>query len=321
MEVIAKPDINSLIKSAIREATNNNWEKAKKLNLAILNITKNNIETLNRLGISYMKLLDKENATKCFQYVLKISPNNMIAQKNINKLQLNLSKKKKSVDKIDTSNLVNETGKSVNLKCNITNSKKILNQGIDTGSKLTIKNVNCNPTRLGFIKILKKMNGRIRIVRKKKKFEEYVGDIIVESSSLKPINCPKKLVPFAIDEFPLLFILSSLIKGKSKWNGITELRTKESDRIKVMESGLKKAGIKTKSTKDSLTITGNPNLQIKKTLHIFPYNDHRVAMAFFCLKQLINGKILIHDFECVKTSFPKFLITMKKIGAKYEIQK
>ena len=139
MEVIAKPDVNSLIKSAIREATNNNWEKAKKLNLAILNITKNNIETLNRLGISYMKLLDKENATKCFQYVLKISPNNMIAQKNINKLHLNLSKKRKSVDKIDTSNLVNETGKSINLKCDITNSKKILNQGIDTGSKLTIK--------------------------------------------------------------------------------------------------------------------------------------------------------------------------------------
>ena len=140
MEVIAKPDINSLIKSAIREASNNNWEKAKKLNLAVLNITKNNIETLNRLGISYMKLLDKKNATKCFQYVLKISPNNTIAQKNINKLQLNLPEKKKSIDKIDTSNLVNETGKSVNLKCNITNSKKIFNQGIDTGSKLTIKN-------------------------------------------------------------------------------------------------------------------------------------------------------------------------------------
>ena len=87
-----------------------------------------------------MKLLDKKNATKCFQYVLKISPNNTIAQKNINKLQLNLPKKKKSLDKIDTSNLVNETGKSINLKCNITNSKKIFNQGIDTGSKLTIKN-------------------------------------------------------------------------------------------------------------------------------------------------------------------------------------
>ena len=51
MEVKAKPDVNSLIKSAIREASNNNWEKAKKLNLVILNIAKNNIETLNRLGI------------------------------------------------------------------------------------------------------------------------------------------------------------------------------------------------------------------------------------------------------------------------------
>jgi len=189
-------------------------------------------------------------------------------------------------------------------------------------SKLIIKNVNCNPTRLGFIKILKKMNAKIKIVKLKKKYGEFVGNLICESSpNLKPINCSKKLVPLAIDEFPLLFVLSSLIKGKSTWNGISELRTKESDRIKTMEVGLNKAGIKTKSTRDSLIIIGKPNLKIKKTLRIFPYNDHRVAMAFFCLKQLVSGRVLIHNFECVKTSFPKFLMTMKKIGAKYEIQK
>ena len=140
MEVKAKTNLNSLIKSAIREASNNNWEKAKKLNLVILNISKNNIETLNRLGISYMKLSDKVNATKCFKYVLKISPNNMIAQKNLNKLQLNLPEITINLSKIDTANLVNETGKSIHLKCDIKNSKKILNQGIDTGSKLTIRN-------------------------------------------------------------------------------------------------------------------------------------------------------------------------------------
>ena len=140
MEVKAKTNVNSLIKSAIREASNNNWEKAKKLNLVILNISKNNIETLNRLGISYMKLSDKVNATKCFKYVLKISPNNMIAHNNLNKLQLNLPKITINLSKIDTANLVNETGKSIHLKCDIKNSKKILNQGIDTGSKLTIRN-------------------------------------------------------------------------------------------------------------------------------------------------------------------------------------
>ena len=140
MEVKAKTNVNSLIKSAIREASNNNWEKAKKLNLVILNISKNNIETLNRLGISYMKLSNKVNATKCFKYVLKISPNNVIAQKNLNKLQLNLPEIIINLSKIDSTNLINETGKSIHLKCDIKNSKKILNQGIDTGSKLTIRN-------------------------------------------------------------------------------------------------------------------------------------------------------------------------------------
>lgn len=140
MEVKAKTNVNSLIKSAIREASNNNWKKAKKLNLVILNISKNNIETLNRLGISYMKLSDKVNATKCFKYVLKISPNNVIAQKNLNKLQLNLPEIIINLSKIDSANLINETGKSIHLKCDIKNSKKILNQGIDTGSKLTIRN-------------------------------------------------------------------------------------------------------------------------------------------------------------------------------------
>ena len=140
MEVKAKTNVNSLIKSAIREASNNNWEKAKKLNLVILNISKNNIETLNRLGISYMKLSDKVNATKCFKNVLKISPNNVIAQKNLNKLQLNLPEITINLSKIDSANLINETGKSIHLKCDIKNSKKILNLGIDTGSKLTIRN-------------------------------------------------------------------------------------------------------------------------------------------------------------------------------------
>ena len=188
-------------------------------------------------------------------------------------------------------------------------------------SKLLIKNINCNPTRTGFIQILKKMNANIKIKNLKKKSEELIGDILVKSSILKPINCPKKLVPSAIDEFPLLFIISSLIKGVTKFSGISELRHKESDRIKTMEIGLNEIGIKTKSTSSSLKIFGNPNLELNKILNIYPKKDHRIAMSFFCLAQLINGNIKINNFETVNTSFSKFLVTMKKIGADYEIKK
>ena len=188
-------------------------------------------------------------------------------------------------------------------------------------SKLKIKNVNCNKTRMGFINILKKMNANIKINNLKKISNELIGDITIKSSNLKPINCSKNLVPTAIDEFPLLFIASSIIKGVSKFTGISELRNKESDRIKHVEEGLNKIGIKTKSSKDSLKIFGNPNIKIKKNLKIHPKHDHRIAIAFFCLAQLLTGKVEINNFQTVNTSFPKFLLTMKKIGAKFEIKK
>jgi 3-phosphoshikimate 1-carboxyvinyltransferase len=192
---------------------------------------------------------------------------------------------------------------------------------LTAGSKLLIKNVNCNPTRIGFIKILKKMNANIKIKNLKEKSGELIGNIFVKSSSLKPINCPKSLVPSAIDEFPLLFIIAAITKGISKFSGIGELRHKESDRIKSIEVGLEQIGIKTKSTKDSIKIFGNPKIKIKETLKIFSKNDHRIAMSFFCLGQLLEGNIKINNFETVNTSFNKFLIIMKKIGANYEVKK
>ena len=188
-------------------------------------------------------------------------------------------------------------------------------------SKLLIKNVNCNTTRTGFISILKKMNANIKIKNIKKQSGEPIGDIMVKSSNLKPINFPKKLVTSTIDEFPLLFIISSLLKGVSKFSGIEELRHKESDRIKSMQKVLNKIGIKTISTKNSLTIFGNPNLKIKKMLKIYPNNDHRIAMSFIILGLLIGGPIKVYNCETIKTSFPTFLkLISKKINAKYKLQ-
>tara|TARA_B100000029_G_scaffold443072_1_gene461886 strand:+ start:36 stop:1385 length:1350 start_codon:yes stop_codon:yes gene_type:complete len=188
-------------------------------------------------------------------------------------------------------------------------------------SRLLIKNINCNITRIGFVNILKKMNANIKIKNLKKKSGEPVGNLIIKNSKLRRINCPKNLVPTAIDEFPLLFVAAALIKGVSKFNGINELRKKESDRIKNIEIGLKKIGIKTKSTNDSLKIYGNPNIKIRKMLKINPKEDHRIAMAFFCLGQILGGKVKIDNFQTVNTSFKKFLPIMKEIGANFEIKK
>ena len=102
-----------------------------------------------------------------------------------------------------------------------------------------------------------------KIKNVKKNFGEPVGDIFVKSSKLKPIKFSSHEFSSTLDEMPILFILASQIRGVSTFSNIKTLRGKESDRIENIENGLKKIGIKTISTKNSLKISGNPNISSK----------------------------------------------------------
>ena len=187
-------------------------------------------------------------------------------------------------------------------------------------SSLLIKKVCINKTRYGFIKILKKMSGKIKILNRRKVLGEEIADIFVQSSNLKSIKCPKKIIISCIDDLPAIWIACALTKGQSKFEGISELRLKESDRIRSISKGLNAFGIKTHSTKDSLKILGNPKIKPKKQIKISAELDHRIAMSFFIMAQVTESNVLIKGFETVKSSFPNFLKLQKEIGAKYEIK-
>ena len=80
-------------------------------------------------------------------------------------------------------------------------------------------------------------------------------------------------------------------------------------------------GIKTESTRDTLTIYGNPKIKFQKKISVSTNLDHRIAMSFFILGQTLGTHMTIKVFESVNSSFPNFLKLQKKLGAKYEIKK
>jgi 3-phosphoshikimate 1-carboxyvinyltransferase len=184
---------------------------------------------------------------------------------------------------------------------------------ISKNSKVTIKNVLLNPTRTGILDVLKKMKAKIKIKNKKTICGEVVGDIEVKSSNLKATTVPEKMAPRLIDEYPILFIAACFAKGISKFNGIEELRVKESDRIKSMEDGLKPLGVKISSTKSSVKITGGNSFKLNQKIKIDAKGDHRIAMSFYVLSQVLNKPFKIKDFNYVKTSFPSFTKTINKL--------
>jgi 3-phosphoshikimate 1-carboxyvinyltransferase len=184
---------------------------------------------------------------------------------------------------------------------------------ISKNSKVTIKNVLLNPTRTGILDVLKKMKAKIKIKNKKIVCGEIVGDIETKSSNLKATTVLEKMAPRLIDEYPILFIAACFAKGTSNFKGIEELRVKESDRIKSMEDGLKPLGVKVSSTKSSVKITGTNSFKLNKKIKIDAKGDHRIAMSFYVLSQVLNKSFKIKDFNYVKTSFPSFTKTINTL--------
>ena len=185
-------------------------------------------------------------------------------------------------------------------------------------SYLKIMNVGLNPTRIGFYSLLKKSGAKIKFINKRKINNERIGDIIVKSSVLKPINASKKYYLNTTDEYPILFIISALIKGNSFFSGISDLKNKESDRVKEMQNILKQIGVFSIFKNGKLLIKGknlNKNKIIK--VNVLDLGDHRICMSAAILGLLTGFEVKIKNFETVGTSSPSFLKIIKQLGGSF----
>ncbi len=188
---------------------------------------------------------------------------------------------------------------------------------LSRNSRIRIKNININKSRLGIVKILKRMNCKINFRNKKIYKEEEIADIIVESSKkIKAVNSPTYLNSSAIDEFLVIFLVAAKANGVSNFKNLGELNKKESPRLDIAVKFLKTLGVKVKRKKDNLKIYGNPKLEIKKNIHIKNYlKDHRVFMMSCIAALTFGGTWKIDDKDSIKTSFPIFLKLLKQLGA------
>ena len=190
------------------------------------------------------------------------------------------------------------------------------------GAYLKIKHVGLNSRRIGFYNLLIKYGAKIKFKNVKKINHELVGDIIVESSKLKPIKASSVYYVSATDEYPILFIIAALTNGTSVFKGIEDLANKESNRIEEMKKILIKIGVKCKSSKREMKIFGTSEIKKQNTVIRVPnLGDHRICMSTVILSFVTGIKAEIKNFETVKTSSPSFLQIIKSLGGKFEIKK
>ncbi len=189
---------------------------------------------------------------------------------------------------------------------------------LSDNSKLIIKNININPSRIGIILILKKMGAKISFQNQRIYKGEKIADIKIEGGKkLKSINCPATLNSGAIDEFLLIFLIAAKANGISYFKKLDELNQKESPRLKWGSKILNLMGIKNICTKNSIKIYGNPNLKISRKIVIKNFlKDHRVFMSSIIAGLSFGGEWHVYDKDSIKTSFPNFLKIINELKKK-----
>lgn len=180
---------------------------------------------------------------------------------------------------------------------------------IGEDSVITTERVLMNPTRIGFLQVLRQMGASVKISNRQEVAGEEVADVTVESTSLQAMTIEGEQIPSLIDEIPLLALLATQAEGKTIIRDAAELRVKETDRIETVVASLRRLGASIEATADGMTIEGPTSL---KGAEVDSAGDHRLAMMLTIAKTL-NEEIQVNGNEVVEVSYPTFYDDLKKL--------
>jgi 3-phosphoshikimate 1-carboxyvinyltransferase len=168
---------------------------------------------------------------------------------------------------------------------------------------LRLTDVCLNDTRTGFFAALQRMRGTIEVAGRREEGGETVGTLIPHPAELNGIEVSPEDVPSMIDELPLLACVGSRAIGYTEVRGASELRVKESDRIKAIVQNLQAIGANAEELPDGFRILGSAEPLRGR---IQTHGDHRIAMAFGILGAVGGNQIEVDDRDCVAVSYPNF---------------
>jgi 3-phosphoshikimate 1-carboxyvinyltransferase len=177
---------------------------------------------------------------------------------------------------------------------------------------IVLRDVGANPTRLGFLNILKRMGANVSIESERSDAEP-VATLRARSSGLRAVEISGQESADAIDELPLLAVVATQAEGTTVVRGARELRVKESDRIEGVAQMLRALGAEIETYDDGFAIPGSQKL---RGGFVQPHGDHRIAMAASIAALIAEGECSLDDPGCASVSYPAFYSTLAQLGGK-----
>ena len=182
-------------------------------------------------------------------------------------------------------------------------------------SELRLTGVNVNQTRTGLLDVLREMQADVTWLNEREADGEPLADLTVRSSSLQGTVIQGDTVVRMIDEFPILAVAATQARGRTVVHDATELRLKETDRIKSTVEELRKMGAHMIACPDGFEVHGPTRL---KGAVVDGHGDHRLAMALAVAGLIAAGQTIVKNADVIADSYPGFSLMLETIGAKVE---
>ena len=173
---------------------------------------------------------------------------------------------------------------------------------VTPGSDLVCEGVAGNPTRTGFVEVLRRMGADIELEPIGEVCGEPIVNLRVRFAPLRATRIEGSEVPSVIDEIPVLAVAAAFAEGETVIADAAELRFKESDRIATIAKLLTRIGVKCIPNDDGLVIAGGVPVAAAHDSE----GDHRIAMAAAVAANAVAGRSRIDGWAAVDSSFPEF---------------
>ncbi|MEW6266397.1 MAG: 3-phosphoshikimate 1-carboxyvinyltransferase [Thermodesulfobacteriota bacterium] len=182
---------------------------------------------------------------------------------------------------------------------------------ISPGSQVTAERMLLNPTRVGFLAVLRRMGVRLTVEIQDRRPEPWGRVTVHYSPEITGVQIEAEEIPTLIDEVPILALVATQAQGLTVFNGVGELRVKESDRLTGLAVQLASLQARIWAESDKLFVQGPTVLKGGESLDAL--GDHRLAMTLRLAILLARAKTRLLTEESVRISYPGFHEELKRL--------
>ena len=144
--------------------------------------------------------------------------------------------------------------------------------------------------------------------------EDGAANLVVRVSANAQLHGARIDGGTCIDSVPALVAIACFADGETRFEHVSNLRIKESDRIGDLASELRRAGCDVTPEQDAIVVRGRPD-DLEGGVTVHAHNDHRLVQALAVVALHCRRGLIIEGADHVAKSYPWFFDDLAAMGA------